>query len=100
MKKALISIILGGLSIAASAVNIPNPVIKKVADAGVMRYNGKYYLGGVRTFGDFYVSDDLVNWGKPVHVIDMDNDWTSGSGAGNDQIIVNDRVYMNGEFHM
>ena len=100
MKKALISIILGGLSIAASAVNIPNPVIKKVADAGVMRYNGKYYLGGVRTFGDFYVSDDLVNWGKPVHVIDMDNDWTRGSGAGNDQIHANDIVYLNGDFHL
>lgn len=35
-----------------------------VADAGVMKYNGKYYIGGVRTNGDFYVSDDLVHWGE------------------------------------
>lgn len=50
-----------------------------VADAGVMKYNGKYYIGGVFTNGDFYVSDDLVHWGKPVHVVTMDNVWSKGS---------------------
>ena len=46
------------------AQSIQNPVLPGVADAGVMKYNGKYYIGGVRTNGDFYVSDDLVHWGK------------------------------------
>ncbi len=83
-----------------SAQNIPNPVLHGVADAGVMKHNGKYYIGGVRTNGDFYVSDDLVHWGSPIHVIDMDNDWTRGTGAGNDQIHANDMIYLNGDFHL
>ena len=33
------------------AQNIQNPVLPGVADAGVMKYNGKYYIGGVRTTG-------------------------------------------------
>ena len=82
------------------AQNIQNPVLPGVADAGVMKYNGKYYIGGVRTNGDFYVSDDLVHWGKPIHVVSMDNDWTRGSGAGNDQIHANDMFYLNGDFHL
>lgn len=45
-----------------SQQNIQNPVLPGVADAGVMKYNGKYYIGGVFTNGDFYVSDDLVHW--------------------------------------
>jgi len=53
------------------AQNIQNPVLPGVADAGVMKYNGKYYIGGVFTNGDFYVSDDLVHWGKPVIVVTM-----------------------------
>lgn len=79
--------------------NITNPVIKRIADCGVMKYNGKYYIGGVGTEGDFYVSSDLVNWGDPIHVIDMDNDWTRGTGAKNNQIHANDMVYLNGTFH-
>lgn len=82
------------------AQNIQNPVLPGVADAGVMKYNGKYYIGGVRTNGDFYVSDDLVHWGKPIHVVTMDNDWTRGSGAGDDQIHANDMFYLNGDFHL
>ena len=50
--------------------------------------------------GTFYVSDDLVHWGKPIHVVDMDNDWSRGSGAGNDQIHANDMLYLNGDFHL
>ena len=30
----------------------------------------------------------------------MDNDWTRGSGAGNDQIHANDMFYLNGDFHL
>ena len=80
--------------------NIPNPVLPGVADAGVLKYNGKYYIGGVFTDGGFYESEDLVNWTGPVHVFDMDNEWTAGTGAGNDQIHANDMIYLNGTFHL
>lgn len=83
-----------------SAQNIPNPVLPGVADAGVMKYNGRYYIGGVRTNGDFYVSDDLAHWGLPVHVVSMDNEWSRGSGAGDDQIHANEMLYLNGDFHL
>lgn len=82
------------------AQNIQNPVLPGVADAGVMKFNGKYYIGGVFTNGDFYQSDDLVHWSKPIHVVTMDNDWTRGTGAGNDQIHANDMFYLNGDFHL
>ncbi|WP_373830059.1 family 43 glycosylhydrolase, partial [Bacteroides heparinolyticus] len=82
------------------AQNVLNPVLPGVADAGVMKYNGKYYIGGVHTNGDFYVSDDLVHWGRPVHVLSMGNEWTKGTGAGNDQIHANDIRYLNGDFHL
>ena len=61
--------------------NRENPVIKRVADAGVLKYAGKYYLGGVATHGDFYVSSDLTHWDQRIHVFDLDNKWTHGTGA-------------------
>lgn len=84
----------------ALAQNITNPVIPCVADAGVLRYAGKYYLGGVSTYGDFFVSNDLVHWTKRIHVFDLDNDWTRGSGAKNNQVHADDIVYFNGKFHL
>lgn len=95
--------LLGMLAISNMSIfaeNIHNPVLPNVADAGVLKYNGKYYIGGVNTFGDFYVSEDLVNWEGPVHVVTMDNDWTKGTGAKNNQIHANDMLYHNGEFHL
>ena len=99
LRKALLicSMFCGGL---ISAQNIQNPVLPGVADAGVLKYNGKYYIGGVFTNGDFYVSDDLVHWRGPVHVVTMKNDWTQGTGAGNNQIHANDMLYWNGDFHL
>jgi len=82
------------------AQQLQNPVLKGVADAGVIRYAGKYYIGGVRTYGDFYVSDDLVNWNKKIHVFDLDNDWTHGTGAKNNQVHADDISYSNGLFHL
>ena len=79
---------------------INNPVLPGVADAGAMKFNGRYYVGGVRTFGDFYVSDDLVNWKGPVHVFSMDNEWATKFGIGNEQIHANDMHYINGTFHL
>ena len=101
MKNKLFSLVCAcAVGAVAIAQNIPNPVIPRVADAGVMKYNGKYYIGGVGTYGDVYVSDDLIRWSEPIHVVTMDNDWTRGSKAGNNQIHANDMLYLNGQFHM
>jgi GH43 family beta-xylosidase len=83
-----------------SQQNIDNPVLPGVADAGVMKYNGRYYIGGVHTLGDFYVSTNLLDWGKPVHVVSMNNDWATPFGVGNEQIHANDMHYINGVFHL
>jgi GH43 family beta-xylosidase len=83
-----------------SQENIDNPVLPGVADAGVMKYNGRYYIGGVFTQGDFYVSTDLVHWEGPVHAITMDNEWATPFGVGNEQIHANDMHYINGVFHL
>lgn len=77
-----------------------NPVLKGVCDAGVLRFGGQYYLGGVGTYGDFYVSSDLVHWDKKIHVFDLDNEWTHGTGAKNNQIHADDIIYCNGLFHL
>jgi GH43 family beta-xylosidase len=76
-----------------------NPVIERVADAGVINFNGKYYLAGVFTNGGFYISNNLVKWEGPVHVFSMNNDWTKGRSAGDDQIHAADIHYWNGKFH-
>lgn len=100
MTKLLLTVILIVCSGLSYAQNIPNPVIPKVADAGVMKYNGKYFIGGVRTYGDVYVSENLIDWGKPIHVVTMDNEWTKGTRAGDNQIHANDMFYLNGDFHL
>ncbi|WP_158640499.1 family 43 glycosylhydrolase [Anseongella ginsenosidimutans] len=86
-------------SLAQDTANIPNPVLPGVADAGVLHYNGEYYIGGVSTKGSFYVSPDLVNWEGPYHVFSMDNDWTEGPSADDSQIHASDIHYLNGVFH-
>jgi GH43 family beta-xylosidase len=76
-----------------------NPVLEKVADAGVINFNGKYYIAGVFTNGGFYISDDLVHWKGPVHVFSMDNQWTKGRSATDNNIHAADIHYWNGVFH-
>jgi beta-xylosidase len=77
---------------ASSAGSLSNPVLPNVADAGVIRYNGQYYIGGVRTNGSFFVSSDLVNWKGPQHVFSMNNRWATGTASGDNQIHANDMV--------
>lgn len=84
---------------AVSAQTYSNPVLPHVADAGCIRYAGKYYIGGVGTNGDFFVSNDLVDWNRRIHVFDLDNQWTHGTGAKNNQIHANDMTYCDGVFH-
>lgn len=78
---------------------INNPVLPGVADAGVIKYNGEYYIGGVFTNGGFYRSKDLVKWEGPFHVFSMNNSWTDGPSAGDNQIHASDISYINGIFH-
>lgn len=87
-------------SVAGKGQGIENPVLPGVADAGVMKYNGRYYIGGVFTKGDFYVSDDLVHWDGPFHAVTMNNDWATPYGVGDEQIHANDLHYLNGVFHL
>lgn len=96
---AIISLLLCITAISAKGQNIKNPVLPGVADAGVIKFNGKYYIGGVYTNGDFYISDNLVNWEGPIHVFSMENDWIKGGNFGDDQIHANDMKYINGTFH-
>jgi GH43 family beta-xylosidase len=65
-----------------------------------MKYNGRYYIGGVRTNGDFYVSKDLAHWEGPFHAVSMDNEWATPYGIGDEQIHANDLHYLNGVFHL
>ncbi|MDR1203829.1 MAG: family 43 glycosylhydrolase [Tannerellaceae bacterium] len=103
-KNKIISIAIGLLlcivTVPCKGQNIKNPVLPGVADAGVIKFNGKYYIGGVYTNGAFYVSDDLVNWKGPVPVFSMENDWIKGGNFGNNQIHANDMSYINGMFHL
>lgn len=85
---------------AGAQTHVPNPVVKGIADCGVLRYAGKYYMGGVRTYGDFLISRDLVNWNSKAHVFDLDNDWTRGTGAKNNQVHADDISYSGGLFHL
>lgn len=80
--------------------NLSNPVLPGVADAGAIKYNGEYYMGGVSTNGSFYTSSDLVNWKGPVHVFSMNNEWATPFGIGNEQIHADDISYINGVFHL
>ncbi len=87
-------------TVLSGQIKIDNPVLPGVADAGVMKFNGRYYIGGVSTRGDFYVSKDLVKWEGPVHVFSMNNEWATKFGIGDEQIHANDMHYINGTFHM
>lgn len=88
-------IISGGILLAA-----PNPVAHDVADAGVLRHAGKYYLMGVHTSGGMHVSDDLVHWSDPTHVFSMNNTWATGSAGADSEIHACDMVLRNGIFHL
>ena len=100
LQKPLCLLLIFLATFAVSAQNRQNPVLQGVADAGVIRWAGKYYLGGVGTNGDLYISSDLLNWNEKIHVFDLDNEWTQGTGAKNNMIHSNDLSYSNGLFHL
>lgn len=100
MKRITFLFLLLCTALSFQAQNRVNPVIPGIADAGVIRYAGKYYLGGVATYGDFFVSSDLVHWDERVHVFDLDNEWTHGTGAKNNQVHADDITFSNGLFHL
>lgn len=78
----------------------PNPVLPGVADAGVFRHAGTYYIMGVGTSGGVYTSEDLVHWSGPVQAFSMKNAWAIGPAATDDNIHACDMVLHNGVFHL
>ncbi|WP_462374701.1 family 43 glycosylhydrolase [Segatella buccae] len=104
MKLKTITVLMAALMLSmginAEGRKYANPVIPGVADAGCIRYAGNYYLGGVATHGDLYVSRNLVDWPEKIHVFDLDNQWTHGTGARNNQIHADDLSYINGQFNL
>jgi GH43 family beta-xylosidase len=78
----------------------PNPVLPGAADGGVLRFGGRYYFMGVGTDGGIWTSRDLVNWEGPVHAFSMNNDWTSGPSAEDNQIHACDFRLIDGKFHL
>ncbi|MEO6915816.1 MAG: family 43 glycosylhydrolase, partial [Chitinophagaceae bacterium] len=83
-----------------TSLSLSNPVLPNVADAGVIRFNGQYYIGGVHTNGSCYVSSNLIDWQGPHHVFSMNNQWATGAASGDNQIHADDMVYINGTFHL
>jgi GH43 family beta-xylosidase len=80
--------------------SIDNPVLDGVADSGVLKYNGDYYIMGVGTGGDMYTSADLVRWRGPRHAFSMNNEWTPGPAAQERRIHACDFEYTGGVFHL
>jgi len=74
------------------------PAPLRVADAGVMKFNGRYYLMGVRTNGGIYTSDDLVHWSGPTPAFTMKGSWPDVSGSR--AVHAPDLRYVNGRFHL
>lgn len=79
---------------------VPNPVIYKLADSGIMKHNGEYYIIGTGSSGDMRKSDNLVNWGPRVHVFSMNNSWATGEAGEDDEIHACDIQYIDGIFHL
>lgn len=79
---------------------VPNPVLPGIADAGVLRYAGTYYLMGVGTHGDVYTSKDLVHWVPAGHAFSMDNAWATGPASADSEIHACDLMLRNGVFHL
>ena len=79
--------------------SVPNPVILDLQDAGVMKYNGEYYISGNLIAGDIMVSPDLIHWSDRIHVFSMENDWAIGASASDPNIHACDLKYVNGTFH-
>ena len=80
--------------------SVQNPVIYKLADSGVMKYNGEYYIMGTLSSSDMRSSENLVNWGQRVHVFSMGNDWATGEAGEDNEVHACDLRYVDGVFHL
>lgn len=76
------------------SLTLENGNITEVGDPFIMRWNGKYYLyPSARYLGVLcFVSDDLINWSKPVVVAELDKYTEDGYAP--------EVVYYNGSFYM
>ena len=86
--------------IISAGQSVPNPVIYTLADSGVMKYNGEYYIIGTGSSGNMYNSENLVSWGPREHVFSMDNDWATGEAGEDDEVHACDLKYIDGVFHL
>ncbi|HNT34361.1 MAG TPA: family 43 glycosylhydrolase [bacterium] len=104
MNRALPLLLLFGLFLFGVAVRrvhaVENPVLPSVADSGVMKHRGEYYLMGVGTNGHIYISDDLIQWKGTYPAMTMKNAWARGGAATDWQIHACDLNYVNGVFHL
>ena len=84
--------------LASSACPAQQAAPLRVADAGVMKFNGRYYLMGVLTNGGVYTSDDLVRWNGPTPAFAMKGSWPDVSGSR--AVHAPDLRQVNGRFHL
>ena len=86
--------------VAALILSAPNPVLPGVADAGVFRYAGQFYVMGVGTSGGMHQSADLLKWSERVHVFSMKNEWATGPAGADSEIHACDILLHGGTFHL
>ncbi len=88
----------------AGAIAVENPVAP-IADAGLFRHRGRYYVVGVRTNGRGYWSEDLVRWhdaaGQELACSPgMRTDWQGGFPMWPRDDHVYAHCHMNGRHHL
>ena len=98
--KVTLLLCLTAIFISTTHIDAQNLIVNNVADAGVIKYDGNYYIGGVGTAGSVYISENLTNWSGPIHIFSMDNKWANGIASKDFQIHANDFRYINGVFHL
>jgi len=96
----LLLIGIAGFLIETTGWAVDNPVLGGVADSGILKFNGEYYLIGTYTSGNMFVSSDLVHWRGPFHVFSMNNQWALNGAGSDSQINACSIQYLNGLFHL
>lgn len=85
----------------AGAETLHNPVAR-VADAGILKHRGNYYLSGVGLPGQFIHTTDLINWRGPWQVVTRESNWPDSQwneDSGVVEMTAPCLAYYNGIFH-
>lgn len=91
----LIFVLSGG-----AAFGLDNPVIPRLADSGMTKFNGEYSIMGTGSKGCLYHSTDLVHWDGPHPVYHIANEWLTREQAQDHEIHACDLLYWNGVHHL